>query len=882
MTKPPGQELFTEKQNSCLMATWNAPSDAMDFPATTARLETLPHEFDTILDPIPDSPVISAQIWVETGSQHESALAGSGISHLLEHMVFKGTDSFTGEALSQEVQAAGGQWNAYTSFDRTVYYIDGPAKSLDLFLSALIEMVFRPSFPEEEYEKEKDVIRREIAMGLDDPDSVASQLLFRTSFQHDHRRHPVIGHRELFDAIRYEEMKNYHAARYRPHHSFLVLSGGFDPAQARQIITRELDKGLRPPAAFPIVCPSEPRQIGPRRAQRTFAVPTTHLSLTWQIPGLTHADAPALDLLSVILGGGQASPLYRTIREEKNLAHSIGAYTWMPADGPGIFTAYAEVEPDKASTVEQEILAQIAFLTGSDLTRLMARAFRQVASQQFKTLTTASGRASDLASNWHSARDLNYTRSAIQHLAAVTEADLRRVISTHLREDNLSITSLVPEDLPEDNAPSDHTSENGEIIQHTLSNGLRIILQRDPSVPVVYSQSALLAGNLSETPATAGLNQLLSRVLTKGTTSRDALNIAETLEDLGASLRASAGNNTLMLSSYCLRDDLPTIIQLLGEVISEPSLPSDAIDRERSAMIAGIEELLEDPASRAFREMRAQLWGGEGYGIPSSGTLESLASVTRLSLSAHHARYFGASNMVCAFFGDLDPQETIIALEQSLGKIPSGLSPSLPEVIRAKAGEHALKLDKEQAVLAIGFPGLAQDDPRRFALELIDAYCSDMAGPLFTRIREELGLAYFVSTSQFLGLNTGLFAFYLGTAPEQLELARRELQSQIDQLVANGIPAAALERVKANTEAQEALRNQSPSSRARMAALDVLMGQSAEHHLTQSARLNAVTASEIHELAKELFAEGKATIVTVSPHHSESPDPAQPPGPIEI
>lgn len=837
----------------------------MDFPATTARLETLAHEFDTILDPIQGSPVISAQIWVETGSQHESALAGSGISHLLEHMVFKGTDRFSGEALSQEVQAAGGQWNAYTSFDRTVYYIDGPTKSLDLFLSALIEMVFRPSFPEDEYEKEKDVIRREIAMGLDDPDSVASQLLFRTSFQHDHRRHPVIGHRDLFDAITYEEMKTYHAAKYRTHNSFLVLSGGFEPKEAREIITRELDKGLRPPAAFPIVCPTEPRQMGERRAQRSFAIPNTHLSLTWQIPGLTHPDAPALDLLSIILGGGQSSPLYRTIREEKNLAHSIGSYSWMPADGPGILTAYAEVESEKAQEVEKEILAQIQTLAGSDFTRPMARAFRQVASQQFKTLTTASGRASDLASNWHSTRDLNYTRSAIQNLAAVSEADLRRVISTYLTPDNLSVTTLVPEGHLHTLSQSETSAENGKIIEHTLSNGLRVILQRDPTVPVVYSQTALIAGSLSETAASAGLNALLSRVLTKGTTSRDALAIAETLEDLGANLRASAGNNTLMLSSYCLRDDLPTIIDLLGEVICEPSFPSDAIDRERAAMIAGLEELLEDPASRAFREMRSQLWDGQGYGVPSSGTVESLGSINRLDLSAHHARHFAASNMVCAFFGDLDPDKTIAALEQSLGKIPTGTSPTLDEAVAAQAGEYALQLDKEQAVLAIGFPGLAQDDPRRFALELIDAYCSDMAGPLFTRIREDLGLAYFVSTSQFLGLNTGLFAFYLGTAPDQVDLARRELQGEIDKLIAEGIPAEALERVKANTEAREALRNQSPSSRARMSALDVLLGQSADHHLTQSKRLNAVTAKEIHELAKELFAEGKATVVTVSP-----------------
>lgn len=837
----------------------------MDFPASTANLVTLDPEFDTILDPSTGSSVISAQIWVETGSQHESALAGSGISHLLEHMVFKGTDRFSGEALSREVQAAGGQWNAYTSFDRTVYYIDGPAKSLDLFLSALIEMVFRPTFPEDEYEKEKDVIRREIAMGLDDPDSVSSQLLFRTFYQRDSRRHPVIGHRDLFDAITYDEMKTYHAAKYRPHNSFLVLSGGFEPTDAKSIIERELAKGLRPPASFPIVAPAEPRQMGVRRASRSFAIPNTHLALTWQIPGLTHEDAPALDLLSVVLGGGRASPLYRVIREEKSLVHSIGAYSWMPADGPGIFSAYAEVAPENTKTVEKEILSQIENLRSSDLTRPIARAFRQIASQQFKTLTTASGRASDLASNWHSARDLNYTRSAIQKLSRVTDDNLRTAIESYLTRDNLTVTSLVPENLSPEPVSLTATSGPEKISEHVLSNGLRVILQRDPTVPAVYSQTSLLAGSLSESPESAGLNSLLSRLLTKGTSTRDAQEVAETLEDLGASIGAAAGNNTLMLSSYCLRDDLPIIVDLLGDIIREPSFPNEAIEREKATLIAGLEEQLEDPASRAFREMRHQLWNGQGYGVPSSGTVDSLKSLDRLAISAQHSKYFTATNMVCAFFGDLEPEATLEALEKSLSALPVGTPPSFGELPTAQAGEHDIKLDKEQAVLAIGFPGLAQDDPRRFALELIDAYCSDMAGPLFTRIREELGLAYYVSTSQFLGLNTGLFAFYLGTAPEQLELAHCELQGEITKLVEHGIPADALKRVKANVEAQEALRNQSPSARARMAALDVLLGHSAHYHLSQSERLNIITAEEIHEIAKDLFAEDKATIVTVSP-----------------
>ncbi len=837
----------------------------MTFPTTTAYVDTIAPGLDTIFDSTPDSAVISAQIWVETGSMHESALAGSGISHLLEHMVFKGTDRFSGEALSQEVQAAGGQWNAYTSFDRTVYYIDGPAESLDLFLSALMEMVFRPSFPEEEFEKEKDVIRREIAMGLDDPDSVSSQLLFRTFYQHDHRRHPVIGHRHLFDALTYEQMKTYHHARYQVENCFLVLSGGFDQVDAHNIIKRELEKGLRPPREFPITLPSEASQLGERRNSASFAVPTSQLSWSWPVPALDHPDAPALELLSTILGGGRSSSLYQTIREDKELALQIGAYTWIPPRGPGMFSVYAEADPSLEKELEHEISAQIHQLAGDDLTAPMARALRQISSAQFKTLASASGRASDLASNWHTTRHLDHTRDFLVTLKKVTEGDVRRVLQKYLLPEKLTATRLIPDKIEKTQNQQYTETAAGKISEHTLSNGIRVILQYDPKVPVVYGQAVLKAGSLTETKNTAGINSLLASLLLKGTKSRNALEISETLENLGANLRPGSGNNTFAVSSYCLRDDLAEVLSLMGDILSEPTFPSDAIERERATHIAQVKEIIEDPANSAFRTLRSRLWNEHGYGIPGSGTLESLDQISRMDLAAHHAKYFVGKNMVIALFGDLDPEKTLTTLEKTFAKIPAqNVVHELPQ-IQSQAGSYSLTLEKEQAVLAIGYPGLSADDPRRYALELIDSWCSDMAGPLFTRIREELGLAYYVSSTTFLGLNTGLAAFYLGTAPEQLELAQRELQGQIDQLRDTEIPEEILNRVKANAKAREALRNQNPGTRARMASLDVLLGQEADQHLKLSQRLDQITPQEVHQLAQELFQPEKAMIVTVSP-----------------
>lgn len=837
----------------------------MEFPATSATVHRLPSGLTLILDPDADSEVISTQFWVETGSMHESALAGAGLSHLLEHMVFKGSKNFSGEELATRVQAAGGQWNAYTSFDRTVYYIDGPATSLAVFLSTLAELVFRPTFPVEDYEREKDVIRREIDMGNDDPDSVSSHLLFSTFFQHDNRRHPVIGHRALFDEVTHDEMVAYHAARYRPSNVFVVISGGFDAEEAEKLVQAEIEKGLPARKEFPVILPAEAQALAPRNGSLPFDIPSTHLTLAWQIPGLDHDDTPALEILATVLGSGRSTPLYREIREKQDLAFHIGSYAWTPPHGPGMFAVYAETPPEKCEKLQAAILAEIEKITQADLADALKRAVRKTAASQFKSLTTASGRASDLASNWHQTRNLDFTRDYLFQIETLTPADLQRVAKKWLSPKRLTRCTLLPEAAFSKKAKKAHKALKNSLKEHRLSNGLRVILQQDPRVPVVYTEAAILTGAHAETSATAGLNALLATLQNKGTQKKSSLEIAEFLENRGASINAGSGNNTNALSSFCLSEDLGEVLPLFTEILTQPSFPAETLERERAAHLADLSEARQDPAQRAFLELRQALWGKTAYGLPTSGTPESIKRLERNDLLTHHAAYFHAGNMALSVFGDLDPTKTLDLLEENFaslatqGSVPNPLSPP------AQNGEKHIALDKQQAVLAIGYPGFSATDSRRFALSLIDNYCSDMAGPLFSRIREELGLAYYVASTTFYGLDTGLFAFYMGTSPDQLDLARRELSQQIQLIAENGIPDEALQRVKANARASQALRNQSPRSRAKLCALDTLVGLAPDHHLQLAAKSDAVTADEIRSCAKELFLDQKPQIITVTP-----------------
>lgn len=835
-----------------------------EFPATRATHTTLDNGLTVIIDDQVSAPVVSCQIWVETGSMHEFPQLGSGISHLLEHMVFKGTEKYSRTELADTVQAAGGQWNAYTSFDRTVYYIDGPAESADTFLDVLCEMVFRPTFPESDFELERDVIRREIDMGLDSPDSQGSQLLFSTAYQRDGRRHPVIGHLDLFNALSHADMCDYHRRRYSPQNAFVVIAGKVDADSILATL-----KEITPPSrgSFddrPIV-PQEPQQLGKRVARKRFAVPISHLTLAWQVPGLNHDDASALDLLATILGSGRSSILYRELRENRQLCHHIGAFSWLPPEGPGIFAISAEVDHEGRDALQQAISDQLTTAQASPLQDALERARRMTLSSQFRTLTTASGRASDLASNWHEARNLDFTRDYITSLNGVTVADIRRVAAKYLRDRSLSIVSLDPEDSSETPAAKSAKVIRGDAVQmHQLSNGLTIVLGHDDGLPMVNFCLTSLAGLPAETAENAGVGALLSAVMDKGSRDATAEEIATQLDDLGARLSFSSGNNTFLSKLECLSEDVGALLPLFAEMVIHPTLPDDAIAREKDALLAAIAAGKEKPLAEAMRRGRAALFTNRGYGLPNYGTEASVAGLDRLSLSAHHSLHLRAKNSCLAVFGAFDPATILPLLESAFGAWESGkkFAPPASSISAGSSLQHTL--DKKQAALVMAYPTAGIKSTDEAAVELLQAYTSDMSGPIFGRIREELGLAYSASTQLWHGVDAGMYSFYLATAPEQMQLAETELLKEIALIAENGIPEEKFGALLNSLLAEKELQNQANSARAMLSAVDTILGFAPDRFLKRAIAIKSLTPADVQRAASHILSV-EPTISRVQP-----------------
>src|SRR3989440_10696345 len=326
-------------------------SDAITFPPSTAHKWILPNGLTVIVQEDHSAPVASVQAWCATGSIDEDQHLGAGLSHILEHMLFKGTKTQSANQIAQSIQDVGGYINAYTSFDRTVFWIDVPKDGVSRALEVLSDAMMNSTLPPEEYKKEQEVIRREFAMGMDDPDRMVSLLLFATAYQRHPYRFPVIGELEIYNQLTQEQVMQYYKTRYVPNNLTFVVVGDVDAEKVRQQLG-DLFNAYPEKSLKPVFVPAELPQLGRREVHQEFSTELTHLSLAWHIPEVTNPDVPALDLLSTILGDGRSSRLYRRVREEAGLAFSISAFSYTPGD-PGLFGIDATVDPKKREPAEQ-------------------------------------------------------------------------------------------------------------------------------------------------------------------------------------------------------------------------------------------------------------------------------------------------------------------------------------------------------------------------------------------------------------------------------------------------------------------------------------------------------------------------------------------------
>jgi zinc protease len=843
------------------------PSSVINFPSSTAQKWILPNGLTIIVQEDHSAPVASVQAWCATGSIDEDQHLGAGLSHILEHMLFKGTKTRSTNEIAQKIQDVGGYINAYTSFDRTVFWIDVPKDGVTTALDILADAMMNSTLPPKEYQKEQEVIRREFAMNQDEPDRVATLLLFATAYQRHPYRFPVIGEMEIYNQLTQEQVMQYYKTRYVPNNLTFLVVGDVDAQKVREQLT-ELFKPYPEKSLQPVFVPAEPPQLGRREVHQEFATELTHLSLAWHIPEVTNPDVPALDLLSTVLGDGRSSRLYRRVREEAGLAFGISAFSYTPGD-PGIFGIDATVDPKKRDAAEQLALRIVDEVKQAGVTaEELEKAKKITLSHQLGALTTMRGQASDIGSNWLLTRDLNFSRHYLDAVQKVSLDDIKRVAANYLTENNLTVVSLDPKGSLTGKAEAEKPVAAGEVQKFDLSNGLRLLVREDPRLPLVGMGAVFRGGLLAETPQTNGITRLMAKVLLKGTKTRTAEQIANEIEAVGGSISSDAGNNSFSVSLDVMKPDVKLGVDLLSDVLLNATFPEKAVAREKEIQLAAIKQEEEQLTSVARDLMRQALFPQHPYALRSNGSVESVQKLTQKDLLEFRDRYVVAKNGVIYVFGDVKAAEVKQLVEQLLSNMKPGalaLTDAKPSMPLGKPETVEKQKDKAQGVIMVGFRGASLSSPDRYALELIDEASSDLGSRFFIRIREQMGLAYYVGASQMQGLVPGLFAFYLGTDPQKIEPVKTALLDEIQKLANDGLSAEELARAKKKLIGQQEIANQSNDAFGYHCALDEIYGLGFDYYKRLEDDVNSVTLDNIKQVAAKYFRDQPYVLATVRP-----------------
>jgi len=797
---------------------------------------------------------VAIQYWVKAGSIHEGERLGGGLSHYLEHMVFKGTPTREPGRISKDIADAGGDINAYTSMDRTVFHAALPAAKWRTGLATLTDAVFHPNFPEEEWAREREVILRECDMNDDNPDRVLSRMTWETAYQAHPYRVPVIGWRDILTTMGRGDLADYHRAHYSPHNMILAVCGAVGLDEMEAAVREEAGREPRTPVA-PAYVPQEPPQQGERRAVKTGPYRTLRMEWSFHTTRTTDADTPALDVLAAVVGSGRSSRLVKEFREERRLAHAIEAYNYTPQD-PGLFGIGAECAPEKAAELEAGLREAVAGWATADFGEAeLERARQEVLTWAVNELATMEGQAAAMASGEFYEGNPRRMEGYLRQVEGVSADDLRRVAAKWLREENGTWAILAPEGWRDRAGREAAGAGEMRLEMRTLANGVRVVTREDPRLPLVAISVVAGGGQLAEESGKSGLAALSSQLLTRGTARHTAAELAERLERRGVSMTAFSGRNTYGLELSGLAAELGPMLETAAECWRESTFPEDETAKARDLQAAAIRNSLEKPTTHASRMVLDAFFAGHPFHCPPSGDLDEVERLSRDDAAAYHRRLGVGANLVVAVFGDIRADEAAAAVERLFGGLEAGEAPVFPELPPPPEGPVRVEktLPYSQTVVIRAWPGIATLDPRDLPAALLADSLSGLSSDLFVEVRDKRGLAYYTGASQFQGPVGGLFQIYAGTTEEGLGEVERQIGIQTDRLRGEGLRRDEFDRGVAQLLADDAQTVQLNATLARECAIDELQGLGYRHPLETAEHLKAVTPESVRAAAESLF-----------------------------
>ena len=868
---------------------------------------TLANGLRVYLLPVPSSPTVTTMVAYKVGSCDEDK-DQTGLSHYLEHLLFKGTDKLSPGDIDRATQRNGGRNNAYTSEDMTVYHFDFAADRWQQALEIEADRMRNVRIDaKHEFQQEKGAVIAELKGGEDRPFDLEYKailpLLYSKSAPYSH---PVIGEESHVRGATAETIKRYYDQWYHPNNASLVVVGGFDPAPTLALV-KKLFEGI-PKAELPQRKPESSARSRGKQVRTEFAskfdVPRAMIGFNTVKSG--EADDYALSLLDGILAGGRTSRLYKKLVEDTRLCSSVST-TNSTGRYAGWFAVQLEMLKGKdRDQAEAIVFAELARLAKEPVTEAeLKRAKRQrLASFVFSKEDVHS--LADVISQTVTVHDVAYLQAYLDKTVAVTAADIQRAAAAYFPQaksvvvwsmppagkaggaKSESLNNPVPERRPRAEPAAGGLGLDLTKAQRTkLPNGLTLITLENRRLPVVVANAYVADIRLREPADKAGVATLVGGLLEEGASGHTGEEIATLIEDAGGSLSLGSSGGSVKV----LTPDTALGLGLLFDSLIRPTFPAEALDRVREQQLSSLDEVETQPRNRAAAAFAKAVYGAHPYGRSVYGDKAIVAKLGVADCQAFHAAAFAPNVTTVVVVGDFATADMVAAVTKLTadwkGVESAKLAPAAPPTPDKPQTVILSDPTAAQTHVYLGHLGVKRSDPDYHALVVMDNVLG--TGPGFTdrlsaSLRDRQGLAYTV-TAQIgasAGEQPGTFQGYIGTFPDKYTWVRDGFLKEVNRIRDEPATPAEVE------DAKKYLLGSLPF---RVTTNDAVAGQllAAERYglgfdflEKYKVAVAAVTVADVQRVAKKHLQPGKLVITAVGPIGADGqalPAPSAPPKP---
>ncbi|HEY2383901.1 MAG TPA: pitrilysin family protein [Terriglobia bacterium] len=829
-------------------------------------------------------PLTSITTYVKAGYFDEDDRI-SGISHVIEHMFFKGTSTRPVGAIARETQALGGYLNAHTYYDRTVYETEGPSENLNKALEIQADALWNSTYDAGELKKEIEVVLQENNRKLDNPPAVASEKLYATAFEQHRMRRWRIGTPEGLRALTRDDIVAYVKKYYRPSNIILSIAGQLDIEETINEVVK-LYGGI-PADDNPVEHdsgPAEPEQTAARYMWQRGPIEQDHVALGFHTPGILSDDARALEVLAAIMGEGRASVLNQFVRDEQGLITS-GSADELAFPDLGYFEV--DLETSKPLDAQIAVLAEIENIKRNGVTNeQVARAKALIAQNRYHSLETVDGIAFDLA-YYEALGDWNKSPRYLPSIQKVSADDVARVAKKYLTNTNLSAfeylpemmprtlgfnvndyraavldkvaAAVVPRDVQELRVVAGIPSPDNSVVQDMVKPITKRSILRGPDVYVVEDHRLPLVsfglfypgGRLYESPRNAGITELMLRSAIRGTKRFNSEDIARRLENAGARIQVVNEPDFFGYIVEGLSGKMDQALDILIQILQQPAFEDDDVQKEKVLQIARIRKLRENNFSYPVSLFFQTLFGSDhAYGRTSIGSEATVTPLTKEDLQAWFKTNERQLVPTIIIDGDTSGTGLVAPLADALTnadlherEISSLPAPSL----KPESKEFVETVPRQQTAMVYGFPGVSRSGKDRYAMVVLENIVSGLGGRFFDVIRDKQGLAYTVRTENAFFTKGGAIYTYVAFSPENEAKVKDALDKEMDRLRKDGVTAEELNKSQAYSIGEFAIGMQTRRGSVLEYARSIYGG---EPNPNYAAGIESVTADDVKRAAQ--------------------------------